>query len=174
MIMKNKLVVLFLVLLTIINIAALTTIAYHRFHPKRPFHPTNRPDTPESFIKRELGLSEEQAKEFESQAKRFEEEIKPIRDSLEAKRIDLMNEIMAEKPSLDKLNQLSEEIGALHVKLEKRTSMHLLKGKSLLTPEQQTKFFSLFKEGKNRTRGWRNRGNRIERGPEPPDFEEGR
>lgn len=169
---KNKLVVLFLVLLTIINIAALTTIAYHRFHPKRPFHPGDRPDSPGSFIKRELGLNEEQAKEFEVQAKRFEEEIKPIRDSLEAKRIDLMNEIMAEKPSLDKLSQLSEEIGALHVKLEKRTSMHLLKGKSLLTPEQQKKFFSLFKEGKDRTRGWRSRGDRMERGPGHPNSEE--
>jgi Spy/CpxP family protein refolding chaperone len=174
MTMKNKLLILFLVFLTIINIAALTTIAYHRFHPQRSFHPGDRPETPGSFIKRELGLNEEQAKEFESQAKRFEEEIKPIRDSLEAKRIDLMNEIMAEKPSPDKLSQLSEEIGALHVKLEKRTSMHLLQGKSLLTPEQQKKFFSLFKEGQNRMRRLRDRGDRMEKGPQSPDFEEGR
>jgi Spy/CpxP family protein refolding chaperone len=172
--MKKNLVILFLVLLTIVNIAALATFAYHRFRPERPFHPMARPDSPGGFIKRELGLSEEQAKGFESQAKKFEEEIKPIRDSLEAKRIDLMNEIMAEKPSLDKLNQLSEEIGALHVKLEERTSMHLLQGKSLLTPEQQKKFFSLFKEGKDRIRELRKRGNRGERGPEQPDWEEGR
>jgi Spy/CpxP family protein refolding chaperone len=172
--MKKNLVILFLVLLTIVNIVALATFAYHRFHPKMPFPPMERPDTPERFIKRELDLNEEQAKEFESQAKRFQEEIAPIRDSLEAKRSDLMNEIMAEKPSLDKLNQLSEEIGALHVELEKRTSMHLLKGKSLLNPEQQKKFFSLFKEGKDRIRGLRNRGSRIERGPGHPSSEEGR
>ncbi len=172
--MKKNLVILFLALLTIVNIAALATFAYHRFHPKGPFHPMGRPDTPESFIKRELDLNEKQAKEFESQAKKFEEEIEPIRDSLEAKRNDLMNEIMAEEPSMDKLNQLSEEIGALHVKLEKRTSMHLLKGKSLLTPEQQKKFFSLFKEGKDRIRELRKRENRREGGPEHPDFEEGR
>jgi Spy/CpxP family protein refolding chaperone len=172
--MKKNLVILFLVLLTIVNIAALATFAYHRFHPKRPFHPMGRPDTPGSFIKRELDLNEGQAKEFEAQAKRFEEEIEPIRDSLEAKRSDLMNEIMAKEPSMDKLNQLSEEIGALHAKLEKRTSMHLLQGKSLLTPEQQKKFLSLFKEGKDRIRELRKRGNRGERGPEHPDFEEGR
>jgi Spy/CpxP family protein refolding chaperone len=171
--MKKNLVILFLVLLTIVNIVALATFAYHRFHPKMPFHPMERPDTPERFIKRELDLNEQQAKEFESQAKIFQEEIEPIRDSLEAKRSDLINEIMAEKPSMDKLNQLSEEIGALHVKLEKRTSMHLLKGKSLLTPEQQKKFFSLFKEGKDRIKGWRNRG-KMEREPAPHDFEEGK
>ena len=172
--MKKNLVILFLVLLTIVNIAALATFAYHRFHPKGPFHPMGRPDTPESFIKRELDLNEGQAKEFEAQAKRFEEEIEPIRDSLEAKRSDLMNEIMAKEPSMDKLNKLSEEIGALHAKLEKRTSLHLLQGKSLLTPEQQKKFFSLFKEGKDRIRELRKRGNRREGGPEHPDFEEGR
>jgi Spy/CpxP family protein refolding chaperone len=172
--MKKNLVILFLALLTIVNIAALATFAYHRFHSKRPFPPMGRPDTPGSFIKRELALNEGQAKEFEAQAKRFQEEIEPIRDSLEAKRGDLMNEIMAKEPSMDKLNQLSEEIGALHVKLEKRTSLHLLQGKSLLTPEQQKKFFSLFKEGKDRIRELRKRGDKRERGPEHPDFEEGR
>jgi Spy/CpxP family protein refolding chaperone len=172
--MKKNLAILFLALLTIINIAALATFSYHRFHPKEPFHPVERPNTPESFIKREVGLSDEQAKEFQSQAKKFQEEIEPIRDSLEAKRSDLMNEIMAEKPSMDKLNQLSEEIGALQVNLEKMTSMHLLKGKSLLTPEQQKKFFSLFKERQGRMRGLRDRKDRMERGPGSPDFEEGR
>jgi Spy/CpxP family protein refolding chaperone len=172
--MKKNLVILFLALLTIVNIAALATFAYHHFRPKGAFPQMNRPDTPERFIRRELDLNEEQAKEFEAQAKRFQEEIEPIRDSLEAKRSDLMNEIMAKEPSMDKLNQLSEEIGALHAKLEKRTSTHLLQGKSLLTPEQQKKFFSLFKEGKDRIRELRKRGDRREGGPEHPDFEEGK
>jgi Spy/CpxP family protein refolding chaperone len=172
--MKKNLVILFLALLIIVNIAALATFAYHRFHPKGPFHPMDRPDTPERFVRRELDLNEEQAKEFEAQAKKFQEEIEPIRDSLEAKRSDLMNEIMAKEPSMDKLNQLSEEIGALDVRLQKKTIMHMLEGKAFLTPEQQKKFFSLFKEGKDRIRELRKRGNRREGGPEHPDFEEGR
>jgi Spy/CpxP family protein refolding chaperone len=172
--MKKKLVILFLIVLTIVNVAAVVTIAYHRWQFKRHSPPIGRPDAHMNFIKQELGLNEEQAKEFESQAKRFEEEIEPIRDSLEAKRSDLMNEIMAKEPSMDKLNKLSEEIGALHVKLEKRTSMHLLKGKSLLTPEQQKKFFSLFKEGRKRIKGSRDDGREIGGRPRPPNFEEGR
>jgi len=171
---KNKLAFLFLVLLTIVNVSALVTMAYHRLHFERHSPPVCPPKSPESFIRQELNLNEKQAKEFESQAKRFREEIEPIRDSLESKKSDLMNEIMSEKPSQDKLSQLSEEIGALHVELEKMTSLHLLEGKSLLTPEQQKKFFSLFKEGKDRIRGWKNRGSRIERGPGHPDFEDGR
>jgi Spy/CpxP family protein refolding chaperone len=171
--MKKNLVILFIVLLTIINIAALATIAYHRFHPKRPFRPMDRPDTPASFIKRELDLNEEQAKEFESQDKRFREATKPILDSLEAKRRDLMDEIAAKEPNRDRLDRLTEEIGALQIALQKKTIMHLLKEKSFLTPEQQKKFFSFFKEGQDRMRMKGDRGKGIERGLRYPNFKEG-
>jgi len=171
---KNKLAFLFLVLLTIVNVSALVTMGYHRLHFERHSPPVCPPKSPESFIRQELNLNEKQAKEFESQAKRFREEIEPIRDSLESKKSDLINEIMGEKPNQDKLNQLSEEIGALHVELENRTSLHLLEGKSLLTPEQQQKFFSLFKEGRKRIGGFRDPKREMRERPEPPNFGEGR
>lgn len=172
--MKKNLVILFLILLTIINVAALATIAYHRLHSKRLFRPMGRPDRGMSFIKQELDLNEEQVKEFEAQAKRFKIETEPIRDSLRAKRRDLMDEVAAEQPSMDKLDKLTEEIGALQAALQKKTIMHLLKEKSFLTPEQQQKFFSLLKERGDRMRGLRNRGNRIERGFRHPNFEDGK
>ncbi|MCK4427010.1 MAG: periplasmic heavy metal sensor, partial [candidate division Zixibacteria bacterium] len=124
--MKKNLVILLLILLTIVNVAALATIAYHRLESKRRFRPMGRPDTPMNFIKQELDLNEKQVKEFESQDKRFREETKPILDSLKTKRKDLMNEIAAEQPSMDKLDKLTEEIGALQVALQKKTIMHLL------------------------------------------------
>jgi Spy/CpxP family protein refolding chaperone len=172
--MKKNLVILFLALLTIINIAALATFTYHRFHPKGPFHPMDRPDKPESFVRRELDLNEKQAKEFEAHFKKFRMEMEPIMDSLRAKRAELTEEMSAEKPSAAKLDKLTEEIGALDVRLQKKTIMHMLEGKAFLTPEQQKKFFSLFKEGQERMKGWRDRGDRREKGSEPPDFEEGR
>jgi len=170
---KKNLAILLLILLTIVNVAALATIAYHRFHHKRAFPPMDRPDTPERFIQRELDLNEEQVKEFESQDKRFREETKPIHDSLRAKRKELMDEIAAEKPNVDKLDRLAEEIGALETTLKKKTTAHLLEGKAILTPEQQKKFFSLFKERRDRTRGLKDRGRGIGRGLRHPDFEEG-
>jgi len=172
--MKKNLVILFLAVLTIVNIAALATIAYHRFHPRRPFPPMGQPEAPGSFIKQELDLSEEQAKEFESQDKRFREATKPILDSLEAKRKDLMEEVAAEEPNRDKLDQLTEEIGTLQMALDKNTTMHLLQKKSFLTPDQQKKFFSLFKEGRKRIRGLRDEGRGIGERPGHPNFEEGK
>lgn len=174
MVTKKSLLILFLVLLTIVNVAALVTIAYHRFHAKRPFHPMGRPDGHMEFLKQELGLDEEQVKEFESQDKRFREETKPILDSLRSKRKDLMDEIATEEPNVEKLDKLAEDIGALEVTLKKKTTMHLLKKKSLLTPEQRQRFFSLFKEGRDRIRGLRDRGKRIERGFRHPGSEDGK
>jgi Spy/CpxP family protein refolding chaperone len=175
--MKKNLIVLFLVLLTIINIAALATFAYHRFHFKRDFPrrggPDVQPDRHMDFIKQELDLNEEQLKEFESQADRFKEETKPILDSLRTKRRALMDEIAVEEPSRDKLNMLTEEIGALQGELHKKTIVHLLEEKSILTPEQQQKFFSLLKERRDRARGFRDRGRGIGKGLGHPDFEEG-
>lgn len=175
--MKKNLIILFLVLLTIINIAALATFAYHRFHFKRDFPPMGRPDMrPDrhmDFIKDELGLNEEQVKEFESRNERFREETKAIHDSLRAKRWELMDEMAAEVPSVEKLDRLAEEIGALEITLKKRTTEHLLEGKSILTPEQQQKFFSLLKERRDRARGFRDRGTGIGKGLGHPDFEEG-
>ena len=172
--MKKNLVILFLALLTIVNIAALATFAYHRFHPKGPFHPMDRTDTPERFIQRELDLNEGQAKEFEAHSKKFRMEMDPILDSLRAKRTELTEEMAAKEPNVAKIDRLAEEIGALDVRMQKKTIMHMLKAKTFLTPEQQKKFFSLFKEGQGRMRGSRDRKDRMERGPKSPDFEEGR
>ena len=175
--MKKNLAILLLILLTVVNIAALATFAYHRFHFKRNFplmgRPDMRPDRHMDFIKYELGLNEEQVKEFESRCDRFREETNPIHDSLRAKRKELMDEIAAEEPIVEKIDRLAEEIGTLEITLKKKTTAHLLEGKAILTLEQQKKFFSLLKERGDRMRMKRDRGKGIGREPRHPKFEEG-
>jgi Spy/CpxP family protein refolding chaperone len=171
--MKRSSIILFLVLLTIVNVAALATIGYHRFHPRKPFHRDIRPDMHKDFVKQELELNEKQVEQFEAHVEKLKTEMEPILDSLRTKRKDLMDEILADEPSMDKLNRLSEEIGALHVQLGKKTTAHMLKAKSFLTPEQQRKFFSLFEEGRDRARSLRDGRRGTRRGPGHPDFEEG-
>lgn len=171
--MKKNLVILFLVVLTIINVAALVTIAYHRFQPGKSFPPAGQPGNPMNFIKQELGLSEEQVKKFEDHFKKTRIEMDLILDSLRVKRNELMDEISAEQPSLDKVNKLTEEVGSLEIELQKKIIMNMLKDKSFLTPEQQKKFFSILKQGKDRERGPMDRGGGIGKPPEYPDSGEG-
>jgi Spy/CpxP family protein refolding chaperone len=77
-------------------------------------------------------------------------ETEPILDSLEVTRKKLMDELSGDEPDRDKLDSLAEEIGSLQAELQKKMIGHLLEGKSLLTPEQQKKFFSLFRGGPDR------------------------
>jgi Spy/CpxP family protein refolding chaperone len=172
--MKKNLIILFLVLLTIVNVAALATIAYHRFQPKGHFPPEGRPpDMHKDFIQQELGLNEKQAKEFRAHFERGRKETEPILDSIEVKRMALMDELSANEPDKDRLNRLAEEIGSLQAELQKKMIVHLLEGKSLLTPEQQKKLFSLFKEVRGREGEFRGPGG-MPGPPGKPDFGDGR
>jgi Spy/CpxP family protein refolding chaperone len=172
--MKKNLIILFLAVLTIINVAALVTIAYHRFQPRKPFPTVGPPDNPINFIKQELGLSEEQAKKFEDHFKKFQGEMDPILDSLKVKRSELMDGISAERPDMDKVTKLIGEVGRLENEMQKKIVMNMLEEKSFLTPEQQKKFFSIFKQGKDRERGPMGRGGGMGTPPKYPDFGEGK
>lgn len=163
MAIKKNLIIVFLVLLTIVNVAALATIAYHRLHAKRPFPLMGRPDGRRDFLKQELGLSEQQAKEFRTHMERFRTEIQPIHDSIGIMRTELMFELTEQEPDAGRLNQLAEEIGALEVDLKKKSITHMLEGKTLLTPEQQKKFFSHFRKGLDRMHPVRDHGKRFGR-----------
>ncbi len=171
--MKKNLVILFLILLTIVNIAALVTFAYHRFQPRPPLLPMNHPDKPENFIRRELGLNEEQAKQFETHFNKLKMEMDPLLDSLRIKRSELTEEMAAGVPGVDRLDSLAEEIGAMEVRLQKKMITHMLETKAFLNPEQQKKFFMLFKEGQGRVRGPVNPG-RMDQEPRGPDFNDHR
>jgi Spy/CpxP family protein refolding chaperone len=173
MAMKKNLIIVFLILLTIVNVAALGTIAYHRLHAKRPFPPKGRTDGHMKFLQQELGLSEEQARDFESHMERFRMETEPIQDSIRTIRTELMSELTKPEPDVQRLNKLAEEIGTLEVRLKKKSITHMLEGRSLLTPEQLKKFLSLLGEGQKRAKGLRGPGEK-ERWPGNPDFMEGR
>ena len=138
-----------------------------------PLPPMERAEPLERFVQKELGLNEQQMKEFESHFNRFRDETRPLVDSLRGIRMELNDEIAAEQPNPDRLDQLADEIGRLEYSLQKRTIEHMLETKSFLTPEQQKKFFSLFREGQKQPREPRNRG-RMEGGPGIHDFEQGR
>jgi Spy/CpxP family protein refolding chaperone len=171
--MKKNLAIILLVLLTLVNIAALATFAYHRFFPRMHFPPMERAEPPEKFIQNELGLNEQQMKEFESHFNKFRDETMPLVDSLREIRTELNRQIAEEQPNTAKLDQLANEIGRLENSLQKRTIKHMLETKKFLTPEQQKKFFSLFQQGQKQPGGPMDRG-RMEGGPGNPNFGGGR
>ena len=155
--MKKNLLVSFLVILTVVNVAALATIAYHRIGFSQHFGPPlGGPDKPRDFMKGELGLSDEQAAKFRSEFEKFKSETESIMDSIAVLRTQTVDELAKDGSNRERLDALSARIDSLQSLMQAKMIAHLLESKSVLTPEQQKKFFSLL-------RGWRGSG------PEVPD-----
>jgi len=89
----------------------------------------------------------------------FEKEVDSLRQQLWEKRNFLLEEARNPSPNLNGIDSLIEEISALQADIQKKSVRNLLKDKEILTPGQQEKYFSLFKEHTQvRGRGYRKKG----------------
>ena len=114
---------------------------------------TLRP-SPVDFISSYLSLSESQRKKMESLDSSFYARIEKMRTELRQRRAEL-SELLGESSSSEKeiTNKVSE-IASLQAELQRETINHLVEIRSLLTPEQQAKFFSLIRKRLHPGRPW--------------------
>lgn len=163
--MKKRLFIITMVLLFVINITALTTFSYNRwFRPKSDPLQTAPSETWQT-LQKEVSLSPQQSKTMQDLRLSFEQEVESLRQRMWEKRNALVEEARNPSPDLNRIDALIEEIGALQTDIQKKSVRNLLKDKKILTPGQQEKYFSLFKEHTQvRGRGYRKRG-MSERGP---------
>jgi Spy/CpxP family protein refolding chaperone len=145
MMTKRKLLVGALLLLTIANVAGLLTMAYCRYrHACQMGGPGGRgvadimgqPD----FMRRELGLSDEQAAQWKPLREKFQTSLARLRPALQSKRAELVQLVGAPEPDRERIEAVAREIQALQAELQKECIQHLLHEKKILTPEQQRKF----------------------------------
>lgn len=136
----------FILILIIVLVSAAVRVVHDQWFPRRPDIHHIRPDLHMEFVRDELDLTDDQTERFEAMIDSFANQTRPIRDSLHEKRMALFDEMSSEQPSLDVLDELAEDIGALEIKLKKRTMRHMLERDDVLTPEQKEKLFSVFRE----------------------------
>jgi Spy/CpxP family protein refolding chaperone len=141
--MKKKLIIYALLILTIINLAALGTFLFHRFRSCTQSRVDRRQAEGFEQIKQELSLSAEQIVKFQEFRKAFHAEL----DSLSAQQNDLrrqlIQELAAPTPDRKRLSEINERINRLQIKAQERVINHLLDVKAILGPEQQEKFLSI-------------------------------
>ena len=143
--MKRKLFIWGIIMLTVVNIAALGTMAYHRFgHGEECYHENqhNRRD----FLHRELALSDAQAAQMKALKESFQLNARPIRAALKTKRAQLFQLLAAPNPDRAKIDRVQSEIDSLQSELQKLVIGHLLDERKILTPGQQSRFFSIIRE----------------------------
>ena len=142
MITKRKLLLGTLLLLTVVNVAGLLTMGYGRL---RHSHAMPGPSVADivgqpDFMRRELGLSEEQAAQLAVLRGRFQTILVRLRPALQAKRVELLQLVAEAQPERPRIDALTAEIRALQAQVQNACVQQLLDEKSILTPAQQRKF----------------------------------
>ena len=141
--MKKKFIIYALLILSVINLAALGTFLVHRFRDSALSRVDHRLGEGFEQVKQELSLSEEQIVKFQEYRKAFHAEL----DGLSAQQNDLrrllIEELAAPTPDRKRLSEINERINRLQFKAQERVIDHLLAVKAVLGPEQQEKFLSI-------------------------------
>lgn len=144
-VMKKKIFIWGIVLLTVVNVVALGTIAYHRFGHVGECDHENKHDR-RDFLHQELVLSDAQAEQMKVLKESFQSNTNPIRAALRIKREQLLQLLTAAKSDRAKIDSVQSEIDSLQAELQRLVIDHLLDEKKILTPEQQSRFFSIIRE----------------------------
>jgi hypothetical protein len=135
--LKYRFAIWGLIILTIIVLSSLCTFLVLKQPHKYPeMDPRSRMV---HFFKDELKLTPEQQKILQSSRHEFFQRVKVIFDSLESKRLSIVQELCKEKPDSAVLYQLSDQVGLLHAQLKKESINNLLNLRSICTPEQVKK-----------------------------------
>lgn len=162
---KTKFLVAVIIVLSAIILAILGTIGYQVYQHER-FSDDRVRETNQGgrYMAKQLQLTHEQIKEFDSLRERFHDESdKLIRDSRKVSK-EIMEEIMSENPDTEKLSTLAKTFGEVQEEQKQMMIKHLLEIRSKCTVSQQANFKKLLRqiekhEGMYRERR-RNTGNK--------------
>ncbi|MGB2906566.1 MAG: periplasmic heavy metal sensor [Candidatus Aminicenantaceae bacterium] len=160
--MKRRILPIVLAFLFIINLSALAALAYNRWFSSPASPPQETPVTLEA-LQEPIGLDQRQLQQMKGLRGALEDEIASILVQIQQNRQALILEMQKSEPDLTAVDKTIDEIALLQSQIEKTTVRSLMRDKELMTPSQQTRYFSMFEEhvrGMGRGQGRRVRGKR--------------
>lgn len=163
---KQKTYLWLIIILIVINIFSLTFIWLRKPCPPAP----NPGDFREKnlFLKKELGLNDEQMKNMELLRKELRDTTDLFMNNLWQKRRELQKEALKDKPDTNKVNYLISEISGLNVKTEQYMLKHFSELKKILSPDQFEKFIRMMDKPKMQGKPMMENGDK-QVPPPPPD-----
>jgi P pilus assembly/Cpx signaling pathway, periplasmic inhibitor/zinc-resistance associated protein len=168
--LKLRYAIWIIIVLSVIILATVGSMLYFTLnnsqHQVKNDDVRRRPQM-EQFFRKELGLTPDQDKKASEFRKEFFKSAHAIFDSIEKKRIAMIEELSKPNPDTVVLYKLADEMGDLHARLKRGTIQNLMRLRSICTPEQVQKLNKLNKdiirpEGPGR-RGPRRDSSRAER-----------
>jgi Spy/CpxP family protein refolding chaperone len=105
----------------------------------------HQPPTPGSPLFLQMDLAPDQLARFRSERDQFHARLQELGQEIKARQIELIDLLGASSPDQQAIDAKQQEIQRLQGGVQDRVISHFLKGGSLLTPEQRTRFFELIK-----------------------------
>ena len=143
--MKKKLIIWGVILLTAINVAALTTSAYNHLGRDDSSRREHRREGRSSW-EEWLGLSASQSEQMKVQHEVLVEKIRPLRDVMQGKRDHFYELVMVTAPDRAAIDRVQDEMDSLQADIKRLVIDNMLAQKEILTPEQQSQFFNMIKK----------------------------
>ena len=135
-----------IILLILLNLSTMAMLWMTRYQKPAIRPPKNGDRATEQFLQQELGLTDEQARQFEELRQEHFQESKPIVEAMQQLKRELLEEVFASAPESETMQNIAEQIGTRQAELETLRYRHFLELKSLCQPEQVQKFRALFHE----------------------------
>ncbi|MGB5105867.1 MAG: periplasmic heavy metal sensor [Candidatus Zixiibacteriota bacterium] len=152
--MKIRTLIYVIILLLVVNVAAISTIVYYRVAaPGEPGRSRfDRRDVPPDFDMPKFSAEERMT--MERSRKEMDSLVMPMVQQINGTRGKLLAELNSDNPDTSKVYQLIGEIGALQSAIQKQMVGHFLSDRESLRPEQRKRLLKMIEE---HTR-WRERG----------------
>jgi uncharacterized membrane protein len=151
--MKERALIYLVIVLVVINVAALGTIIYQRL--AKPFWGHGRSEEmgipPE--LSRSFRLDPAQREALKESRRCIDSLITPIHAEIGQKRQELLKEMDSSQPDTAQIDRLLTEIGALQVTIEKTLIHGFLENSKTFSPEQRNAFLKMI----NRRAKWQDK-----------------
>ncbi|TSA22099.1 periplasmic heavy metal sensor [bacterium] len=144
--MKRNIVYAGAIILTIVNLAAFGALLYNRSGHAQSSQLSDLRDQRYEQMKRELALSGKQTEQLDVYRTAFHAELDSLSSQLVAARTLLAHALSEQEMDTTLTNSIFADISRLQSTAQRRVISHLLSVKSMLNPEQQTKFFAIVLE----------------------------
>jgi hypothetical protein len=105
------------------------------------------------FMKKELGLNDEQAKKIDTLVKKHFDNVKVLGDSMRVIKDEISKELMSDQPDNQKVKNLCDKIGTIRANLEFKLYSHFIEVKAVCNKEQYEKFNEFVKHIMSRVPG---------------------
>ncbi len=176
---KKRFLVGTIVILIVINISALSTMAFNKYQRTKNIelkdnnNQYNRGDKRQktyhtkvkNFVKHKLSLSEEQYEQYVKLKDINIEKSNRIMQEIGDRKRLIFKAYCEETQDTVVLNKMADETGNLHAQMQKETLRHFQEVEKVLTPEQLVKFkFMLCNMSNRRGHGQYQRGRKRQQG----------